>query len=84
MIGWIIGGIIAAAAVSAIVVYVVGIIDKNKLKAEMKGKLTGFLVTEINRSINTVKLEDLNSDDTYEVIGDYVSYDVSAGEKYYV
>lgn len=81
----IIGGIIAAVVASAIVIYVNGIINRNKLKDALSSKnVRGAIVKQIDNCSNVVTLEDLDSDQQYEVHGDGVDYSLDNGEIIYV
>lgn len=74
MLGWILLGL-ATAAVGVIVIS--GMITKSRLKEKMREKgMKEALITEINNCTNTVKLEDLYSDDTLEIRGDEVDYEL--------
>ena len=74
MLGWILLGL-ATAEVGVIVIS--GMITKSRLKEKMREKgMKEALITEINNCTNTVKLEDLYSDDTLEIRGDEVDYEL--------
>lgn len=88
MLGWIIGGLIAAAAVTAIVVTITGVINKQRISEAMRSNgIKNALINEIDNCENVVKLEDMDSDKTIEIHGDSVSssldeYDMVASYDY--
>lgn len=70
MLGWILAGI-AMLAVGVIVIS--GMITKDRLREQLKSRnLKSAFVKSIDRCTNTVKLEDLYSDETLEIQGDDV------------
>jgi ABC-type bacteriocin/lantibiotic exporter with double-glycine peptidase domain len=74
MLGWILLGL-ATAAVGVIVIS--GMVTKSRIKEKMREKgLHETIITEINYCTNTVKLEDLYSDDTLEIQGDELDYEL--------
>ena len=78
MLGWILLGL-AACAVGVIVIN--GMVTKNRIREKMQEKgFTEMLVTEINECTNTVKLEDLYSDETIEIRGDELSDELEEDE----
>ncbi len=77
MLGWILLGL-AATAVGVIVIS--GMVTKSRIKEKMREKgMEEAIITEINNCTNTVKLEDLYSDNTLEIQGDELDYEL---EKY--
>lgn len=81
----IIGGIIAAIAATAIVIYVTGILNRQKVEDVMRSKnVENALIKNIDRCTNVMTLEDLDSGNTYEIKGaDEISYDVDEGDRIY-
>lgn len=74
MLGWILLGL-ATAAVGVIVIS--GMVTKNRIKEKMRERgMKEAIITEINNCTNTVKLEDLESDDTLEIRGDELDYEL--------
>ena len=74
MLGWILLGL-ATAAVGVVVIS--GIVSKNRIKEKMRERgMQQALITEINNCTNTVKLEDLYSDETLEIRGDDLDYEL--------
>lgn len=81
MLGWIIGALLGAAAITAIIIVVSGIIDKQKIQDKMREQgVSDALVEKINNCENVVRLKDLDSDQTYEIQGDDVSYSLYEGQ----
>lgn len=75
----------AVAAVAAIVINISGMITKATLQENLKGKnMSAVIVKKINRCTNQISLEDLNSDQTVEVHGDGVSYELYEGDVIYI
>ncbi len=78
MIGWIIAGLLAAAA--AIVIVVDGIIDKQKLKEAARNEgVKNAIVERANQCENCVTIKDLDSGQKYDVKGDGISDEIKAG-----
>ncbi len=74
MLGWILGGLLAAAAVAVIVVTISGSINKKRIEEVMRNNgIKDALIEEIDRCDNVVKLSDLDSDKEIEIHGDDVS-----------
>lgn len=74
MLGWILLGL-ASVAVGVIVIS--GVVDKGKLRMQMRAHgMQEAVITQIDACRNVVKLEDLNSDNTIEIQGDDLSYDL--------
>ena len=75
----------AVATVGAIVVYIVGTITQSKLKEKLQEKgIKNAVIEKIDRCSNIVNLKELDSDQTIEVHGDDVSYDLDEGNLIYV
>ena len=65
MLGWILFGL---AVTAAGVIIISGIVNKQRIKEKMRERgLEEAMITEINNCTNTVKLEDLYSDETIEI-----------------
>lgn len=78
MIGWIIAGLIAAVAVTVIVVS--GIIDKQKLKDEAeKLGIEKAVVDRADHCENIVRFRDLSTGVQYDVKGDGISNEITVG-----
>lgn len=74
MLGWILLGL-ATAAVGVVVIS--GIVNKSRIKEKMRERgIQEALITEINNCTNTVKLEDMYSNETLEIRGDDLDYDL--------
>ena len=74
MLGWILLGL-ATAAVGVVVIS--GIVNKSRIREKMREKgMEEALITEINNCTNTVKLEDLYTDETLEIRGDDLDSDL--------
>lgn len=74
MLGWILLGL-ATAAVGVIVIS--GMVTKSRIREKMREKgMKEAIITEINNCTNTVKLEDLYSDDILEIRGDELDYEL--------
>lgn len=72
MLGWILFGL---AVTAAGVIIISGIVNKQRIKEKMRERgLEEAMITEINNCTNTVKLEDLYSDETIEIRGDDLDY----------
>ena len=75
MLGWILLGL-ATAAVGVIVIS--GMVTKKRIQEKMREKgMREALITEINNCTNTVKREALDSEDTMEIRGDELDYELS-------
>lgn len=80
MLGWIIGGLLTAAAITAIVIYINGKITKEKLEEELrKRNIKMVIAKEINKCTNTMTFEDFENN-TYEVHGDSIADDIEEGD----
>lgn len=78
MLGWILLGL-AATAVGVIVIS--GMVTKSRIKEKMREKgMEEAIITEINNCTNTVKLEDLYSDNILEIQGDDLDYELEECE----
>lgn len=88
MLGFALRVLLAAAAVAtvaAIVVYVSGTVTRNKLKEKLREhNIDGALIKAIDRCDNVVSIEDLDSEQTLEIHGDDVDYDLDEGDRIYV
>lgn len=79
-LGWIIGGLLTAAAITAIVIYINGKITREKLEEELrKRNIKMAIAREINKCTNTMTFEDFE-DNTYEVHGDSIDDDIEEGD----
>lgn len=84
LLGLLIRGAIVAAALSAIVVVVNGIITKDVAKQQLRNRgVTNAMVDKINNCTNCVSIKDLDSDNTYEIRGEGIGYDISEGDVIY-
>lgn len=85
MLGWIIAGILGAAAVGAIIVYVTGTINRNKIKEKMREQgVKNAIIDSINNCDNVVSLCDIENDTQYEIHGDDIDYNIDEGDVIYV
>ncbi len=85
LVGLLIRGAIMAAALSAIVIVVNGIISKDVAKQKMREKgVDKFIVDKIDKCTNTMSIKDLESSNTYELKGDGIGYDIFEGDVIYV
>lgn len=85
MLGWIIAGILGAAAVGAIIVYVTGTINRNKIKEKMREQgVKNAIIDSINNCDNVVSLRDIENDTQYEIHGDDIDYNIDEGDVIYV
>ncbi len=83
MLGWILAGLLGAAAVSVIVITISGIIDRKRIQDELKrqqDEIGKVLVEEINKCDRVVRLKDLDSESVYEINGDSISDDIYEGQ----
>lgn len=81
----IIGGIIAAVIASAIVIYINGRINRSSIKSALESKnVKGAIIKQIDSCSNVVTLEELESDQEYEIHGDDVDISLNTGEVIYV
>ena len=83
MLGWILAGLLGAAAVSVIVITISGIIDRTRIQDELKRQQDAIgkvLVEEINKCDRVVRLKDLDSESVYEINGDSISDDIYEGQ----
>lgn len=83
MLGWILAGLLGAAAVSVIVITISGIIDRKRIQDELKrqqDEIGRVLVEEINKCDRVVRLKDLDSESVYEINGDSISDDIYEGQ----
>ena len=79
MLGWILLGIVAAAAG---VVVISGIISKSRIKEVMQERnIKCAVINEINKCTNVIKLKDLNSSKTTEFQGDGIDDSLREHEK---
>lgn len=77
----VIGGIIAAIAASAIVIYIDGKITEAKIDEELREKkLEKALVQRIDKCNNVISLKDLDSDQEYEIHGDSIDDSMYTGQ----
>lgn len=84
LLGLILKGIVVAAALSAIVIVVNGIITKEKIRKQLKEKgVEDAIVDKIDNCSNTVTLKDLESENTYEIRGDDIDSDIDEGDVIY-
>lgn len=76
---------LAALAVTSIVVYISGLLNKKKTQDVMRDKaIKNGLIKQIDRCNNVLTLEDLNSGNTYELKGaDSIDYDLYEGQTIY-
>ena len=80
VLGWIIGGLLTAAAITAIVIYINGKITKEKLEEEFRKRdIKMAIAKEINKCTNTMTFEDFENN-TYEVHGDSIDDDIEEGD----
>ena len=83
MLGWILAGLLGAAAVYVIVITISGIIDRKRIQDELKrqqDEIGKVLVEEINKCDRVVRLKDLDSESVYEINGDSISDDIYEGQ----
>lgn len=81
----IIGGIIAAVATAAIVIYVKGRVTKQKIREQLKEKgVETAVINMINSCNNTVSVKDWESDQEYEIRGDDVDSSLYESQKIYI
>ncbi len=83
MLGWILAGLLGAAAVSVIVITISGIIERKRIQDELKrqqDEIGKVLVEEINKCDRVVRLKDLDSESVYEINGDSISDDIYEGQ----
>ncbi len=74
MLGWILLGLVTAAVG---VIVISGMVTESRIKEKMRENgMKEAIITEINNCTNTVKLEDLYSDDTLEIRGDELDYEL--------
>ena len=75
MLGWILLGLVTAAAG---VIVISGIVDKSRIKEKMRERnMRIAIIKEVDSCTNTVKLEDLDSEETLEIRGDDLDDDLS-------
>ena len=80
MLGWILAGLLGAAAVAAIVITINGIINKKRIEEEMNNQnVKDVFVEAINKCDNVVRLKALD-DTIYEINGDGISDDIYEGQ----
>ena len=83
MLGWLLLGLATATVVGVIVIS--GLVTKAKIREQMRSKaLEEMLITEINECTNTIKLEDIYSDETLEIRGDELADDLEEGDVIFV
>ena len=75
---------LTAVAIEAICIKISGIIDKAKLRSEMRNNCNNFIIKEINNCTNRVKLEDMCSNQEYICHGDGISNELYEGQIIYV
>lgn len=75
----------AVATVAAIVVYVSGTITRRKLEEKLRENgIEDALIKAIDYCDNVVTVEDMDSDQTLEIHGDDVDYELDEGDRIYV
>lgn len=75
----------AVATVAAIVVYVSGTITRRKLEEKLQENgIEDALIKAIDYCDNVVTVEDMDSDQTLEIHGDDVDYELDEGDRIYV
>lgn len=88
MLGFALRVLLAAAAVAtvaAIVVYVSGTITRRKLEEKLRENgIEDALIKAIDYCDNVVTIEDMDSDQTLEIHGDDVDYELDEGDRIYV
>ena len=88
MLGFALRVLLAAAAVAtvaAIVVYVSGTITRRKLEEKLRENgIEDALIKAIDYCDNVVTVEDMDSDQTLEIHGDDVDYELDEGDRIYV
>jgi fructose-1-phosphate kinase PfkB-like protein len=84
LLGFLIKAAIAAAVVSAIVIYVSGKITRQKIQEELRNKnVKSAMIKAINECDNVVSLKDMDSDQEYEIHGDSVDSYLDSGDVIY-
>lgn len=80
-----IGRLLIGALIAGVAVVVIkGIIDERKLRDEMRQRnIKRALVSKIDRTNNTVKLKDLDSEEYTEFKGDEISSNICEGQRIY-
>lgn len=74
-----------AAVVAGIVIYISGIITEEKLREKLKEKgIESALINDIDRCTNVIKLTDMDTDETIEVHGDDIDYDIEEDDLIFV
>lgn len=82
MLGWILLGLVCAAAV---VVVISGTITKSRIKEEMaKQNMSRAVIESIDTCSNKVSLKDLSSGKVLEIQGDDVAYELDERDRIYV
>lgn len=80
MIGWIIGGMIVATTAMVIVIKVKGIIDRQKLREEMREReIKNAVIEQVNRCENVVRVKDMDTGIQYDVKGNDISNGITVG-----
>ena len=85
LLGFLIKAAIAAAVVSAIVIYVSGKITQSKIQDALREKgVKSALIQKIDNCNNVVSLKDLESDQEYELHGDSIDDYLREDQRIYV
>ena len=85
MLGYILGGLFAAAAVAIGVVIINGIITANRIKETMRNNnLKSAMISKINQCDNIITIEDMDSDEKLDIVGDGISDDIDEYDIIYV
>ena len=79
-----IGGLLLVAVAAIFTIYISGTITKAKLERELAQRnLRVGIIKAVDNCNNVIKLEDLDSDDVYEVHGDAIDYDIDENDYIY-